>query len=741
LASDFANAFGERIQSALEAHGPHFWTTSQKGEKWLQATCPFHDDKTPSFRYQPVDHVFYCHACARTFTPMEVANALHVDPPSMPKRHMPKSPVPIPPVLQVISSPPPPPVPERGLSAEPEKKTTKYEYRFPDGRLSHVVTRIEEGGSKEFPVSFPDGTPGLPKDHYPVYQPVAIQPGDYVVIVEGEKCVEAVEAVHDQLDHPVHALTWGGGSGSAKKYALHVAAHLQRLQPGWVTLWPDNDEPGYKAMEQMATTLRKLNMRYSVVAPNDLGLELRADVADYLAAGKSLAGALQIFRQEGSPEIAGLVAKTLMTRDEFMVVERRLFPLDYRRMDRIWNDAYGTFPKRDQLRELDAALQRKAQQAPIQVIYRTVADADSFYWRTQATGRCLRISAKGVEMADDPPGWVLVMRPEPDCYPAGYASGVKADLDAWLDRFRLNDTTKQLLEAWLCCTLLNLQTPLLLIRSPAGRGKTTLARSLLAIVEPSIPELPLTDKSTRDERGLVRALGLTRALLLDNVGSLPSGMEDMLSKLITGANFQIRGLYTDSVESLNYRRAIIMTTIGYDIYQSDLSDRTIALSAQLKTDNEWESSEDLKAAYDQQIEKIRGYIFSQCSKFYKFRATTPSDLHFRIGDLGRVLATLGYDTAQIAKDMRLSRQDLVAQHDVWLDTIVDLFRATNMDEWTVPTATLVREIGQKIEDTDISSWKLGRYLQEKEALFRDYGFTVETKRGVGGRRLWRFSNV
>jgi len=78
--SSWAIDLGTSIESALEARGKHFWSTSQKGEKWLNALCPFHDDHTPSGRWQPGTLTFFCHACSASFTLLELAHALNIDP-------------------------------------------------------------------------------------------------------------------------------------------------------------------------------------------------------------------------------------------------------------------------------------------------------------------------------------------------------------------------------------------------------------------------------------------------------------------------------------------------------------------------------------------------------------------------------------------------------------------------------------------------------------------------------------
>lgn len=82
---------------------------------------------------------------------------------------------------------------------------------------------------------------------------LAKQPGAPVVIVEGEKCADALQAVLP--DYVV--LTWPGGSSPT-----HIKkANWRPLSGRTVTVWPDADEPGRKA----AGHIKKLNPDAQIV--------------------------------------------------------------------------------------------------------------------------------------------------------------------------------------------------------------------------------------------------------------------------------------------------------------------------------------------------------------------------------------------------------------------------------------------------------------------------------------------
>lgn len=87
-----------------------------------------------------------------------------------------------------------------------------------------------------------------------------------LVVVEGEKCVEHLRAAN------IPACCWPGGGGAVKK------ANWASLDAKKVILWPDNDEPGHKAMEHVAATLEARGVQVAWVDVSEL--PAKADAAD-----------------------------------------------------------------------------------------------------------------------------------------------------------------------------------------------------------------------------------------------------------------------------------------------------------------------------------------------------------------------------------------------------------------------------------------------------------------------------
>jgi hypothetical protein len=102
---------------------------------------------------------------------------------------------------------------------------------------------------------------GLPK--------LAAMPDAAVLLVEGEKTTDAA-----QVHFPGHAvLTWSGGAEGVGK------ADFSPLSGRKVILWPDNDEPGFKAVLTIAALLDDKAASIAIVRPPDI-LPEKWDLAD-----------------------------------------------------------------------------------------------------------------------------------------------------------------------------------------------------------------------------------------------------------------------------------------------------------------------------------------------------------------------------------------------------------------------------------------------------------------------------
>ena len=152
--------------------------------------------------------------------------------------------------------------------------STHWTYRTQSGDIAGIIARFDlPNGKKEtLPLSWCKTSDGdttwqwkaMP-DPRPIYGlPL---PDGMVVIVEGEKCADAVRAAG------FTAITWAGGCA-----ALH-RTDFSTLQGRDVTIWPDNDAPGQRAAASLRAILSPIANSILTVSIPD-GMPTGWDAAD-----------------------------------------------------------------------------------------------------------------------------------------------------------------------------------------------------------------------------------------------------------------------------------------------------------------------------------------------------------------------------------------------------------------------------------------------------------------------------
>lgn len=162
-----------------------------------------------------------------------------------------------------------------------------WEYRAENGALNFVVARYKtaDGGKTIRPFIYckgPDGRLGwrarAPEDPRPLYGLDKLKDNLPILIVEGEKCAELGARV---LAGSFTVMTWQGGSMAVSK------TDWTPLQGREVTIWPDNDDAGQKAANQIEKIIGKAKI---VKIPN--GKPDGWDIADAINEGMDRDGIL-----------------------------------------------------------------------------------------------------------------------------------------------------------------------------------------------------------------------------------------------------------------------------------------------------------------------------------------------------------------------------------------------------------------------------------------------------------------
>jgi hypothetical protein len=117
--------------------------------------------------------------------------------------------------------------------------------------------------------------------------------------------------------------------------------------------------------------------------------------------------------------------------------------------------------------------------------------------------------------------------------------------------------------------------PVLELYGAQGSAKSTTARMLRALVDPSTAPLRSEPKSDRD---LMITASNSWVLGVDNSSHLRDSLSDALCRLSIGGGFSTRRLYADGDETIiEAQRPVLLTGIEPVVQRSDLLDRTLSV--------------------------------------------------------------------------------------------------------------------------------------------------------------------
>ena len=117
--------------------------------------------------------------------------------------------------------------------------------------------------------------------------------------------------------------------------------------------------------------------------------------------------------------------------------------------------------------------------------------------------------------------------------------------------------------------------PVLALTGEQGSAKSTVARAVRALVDPSAAPLRSAPKDPRD---LMIAATSSWMPTFDNLSTISPELSDALCVLSTGGGYATRTLYADDEETvLSAQRPVVMTAIADVATRPDLLDRTIIL--------------------------------------------------------------------------------------------------------------------------------------------------------------------
>jgi hypothetical protein len=648
----------------------------RNGKGWA-ARCPAHEDRRASLSIGPGDNggaVLFCHAGCPTERVLSALGLKLAD--LMPERPdawrpAPRATTPKPATFATMAQA------IGALERQHGPRSALWTYHNADGEPVGVVLRWNlASGEKDIrPVSrTPTGwtLTGMPEPR-PLYNlpQLLARPTECATVHEGEKASDAAASIG------LLATTSPHGAKSAGK------ADWTPLAGRDVTLFPDNDPAGEAYAADVLGILRKLDppARVRIVRLPDL--PANGDIVDWLdaldskepetlraeiqrlidAAPIAAAPAEQSGPASAKPTTehkrdvsqAELLVRLALARFRFGCTEAgEPFAVAQAgpnlatmfrggdsalrsRLAKLYRSEHNGTPNASALSDAMTTLQGESLTAAPEAVALRVAQAGDAVVLDlgDATGRAVVVRPGQWELAERSP--VLFRRTAlTAALPLPERGGSLAELRGLLN---VTDATWPLLRGWIVAALLpDIPHPILLLSGEAGAGKTTAARMLVGLVDPS--PAPLRSEPRDGEAWAMAAAG-SWAVCIDNVSAIPGWWSDCLCKAVTGDGWVRRTLYTNSdLSVLTFRRVVALTSIDAGALRGDLGDRLLLADLLPIADNARRTEGELDALYAQSRPRIFGGLLDDLADVLERLPDLRLPAMPRMADFGRVLAAL-----------------------------------------------------------------------------------------------------
>jgi hypothetical protein len=270
--------------------------------------------------------------------------------------------------------------------------------------------------------------------------------------------------------------------------------------------------------------------------------------------------------------------------------------------------------------------------------------------------------------------------------------------------------------------------PILALTGEQGSAKSTAARIVRSLVDPSSVPLSTLPPSSRD---LFIAANNSRVLAFENISKLSPSLSDNLCRLATGGGYRIRKLYENADETLfDATRPIILNGITNFITRGDLQDRSIVLPLASIPNRVTESK--LYADFEGQRAGIFGALLDLMVRGVRQLPETQLADAPRMADFATWAVACGLDGFEAA--YAANRANAIAtllEHDL----LAQALRATVQTEWAGTASQLLDLLGPV---TGITNSKvLSEALARLAPMLRTVGIDVVQGERTNARRVIR----
>lgn len=385
---------------------------------------------------------------------------------------------------------------------------------------------------------------------------------------------------------------------------------------------------------------------------------------------------------------------------------------------------------------------------PLIVLENRIAWYEDALWYDLGDRKCraVRISTNGWAIIEEPP--ILFRR---FAHQEAQVEPVRdGTLDLLLPFVNLADKTTQsvlLLVYLVSCFIPGIPHPIPNLHGSQGSAKTTLARMLRRIVDPSKMEVLSFPSNSRE---FVQQLAHHYFAFFDNISEITDSVSDLLCRAVTGEGVSKRELYSDDEDIIYaFRRCIGLNGVNPSAKKPDLLDRSILLKLERIPEEQRREERTVLEEFDAVRPQILGAVFDALSAAMRLRESVQLTRLPRMADFARwgcaIAQTLGYKQEDFLDtyyaNIQEQHQEAIQENPV--AAAVRAFMENRM-EWKGSMSELLERLVEVTEtekiDTKAKEWPkapnaLSRKMNEVKTNLSEIGISIRNEKISQGKRI------
>lgn len=342
-------------------------------------------------------------------------------------------------------------------------------------------------------------------------------------------------------------------------------------------------------------------------------------------------------------------------------------------------------------------------------------------------------------------GWAIEYCQKPlfKSYPHQLAQLMPADggsLDEFIDMFNVSPEDKQLFKVFVVSHFIpGFPHPILKIEGEKGSAKSTAARLLKALVDPSKVGLL---SFPRENREIVQQLDHHYFLGYDNLSSVPRWASDALCRASSGDGYSCRKLHTSDEDIIrSFRRCLSINGLDLGALPDDLLDRCLIINFKRISEVNRRTDSDIWARFQEILPGTLSEIFEIISNAMRIYPTVKLSKIFRLADFTKWGYAIGqaidadHGGNKFYGDYRkmVNRQEDVSVDDNVLLLALSYFYEKR-SEWDGTPLQLYAQLKSIVEQQRLDqkhvTWPkapnyLSRRLRAYQSLLQSQGITIE----------------